>query len=94
MIKKLFITVLILPIRIYRYFISPLLPASCRYYPSCSSYAMEALSIHGPAKGSWLTLRRLARCHPFGGEGYDPVPHKHENCHNGATDLSGRARIE
>ncbi|MBO0332338.1 membrane protein insertion efficiency factor YidD [Sneathiella sp. CAU 1612] len=85
---------LMLPIRFYRYFISPLLPASCRYYPSCSSYAMEALSVHGPLKGSWLTLRRLGRCHPFGGEGYDPVPHKHGNCHHGATDLSGRARIE
>ncbi|MCC3303546.1 membrane protein insertion efficiency factor YidD [Sneathiella sp. HT1-7] len=94
MIGKILSVALILPIRFYRYFISPMLPTSCRYSPSCSSYAMEALLVHGPLTGGWLTLRRLARCHPFGGEGYDPVPHKHGKCHHGATDLSGRARIE
>jgi len=65
---------LLLPIHIYRYFISPFTPASCRFYPSCSAYAKEALHRHGACKGAWLTLKRLARCHPFGGSGHDPVP--------------------
>ena len=66
--------ILILPIRAYQLVISPLLPPSCRYHPSCSAYAIEALTRHGPLRGSWLTLRRLLRCHPWGGSGYDPVP--------------------
>lgn len=94
MTRLLLVFVLTLPIRAYRYFISPLLPASCRYEPSCSSYAVEALSVHGPVKGSWLTLRRLGSCHPFGGQGYDPVPRKHSNCHHGAADLTPRAPME
>jgi len=49
-------------------------PSPCRYVPSCSSYAREAIEVHGSARGSWLTVRRLARCHPFGGHGVDPVP--------------------
>ena len=81
-------------IKIYQYVISPYLPASCRYYPTCSAYAVEALQQHGPLKGSWLTIRRLGRCHPFGGQGYDPVPKKHENCHHCATEMSGRVRID
>jgi len=64
----------ILPIRIYQLAISPLLPPSCRYQPSCSAYAIEALQRHGLLRGAWLTLRRLGRCHPWGGSGYDPVP--------------------
>ena len=67
---------LIAPIRLYQMFISPLLPPSCRFTPSCSQYAIEALRIHGPLRGSWLALRRLLRCHPWGGSGYDPVPPK------------------
>jgi len=63
-----------LPIYAYRYLISPLLGPKCRFVPSCSSYALEALELHGPLRGTWLTLRRIARCHPFGGCGYDPVP--------------------
>jgi putative membrane protein insertion efficiency factor len=62
------------PIRVYQYCISPLLPPSCRFYPTCSAYAVEAIMVHGVLRGSWLTLRRLARCHPWGGSGYDPVP--------------------
>ncbi len=65
---------LIAPIRLYQMFISPLLPPSCRFTPTCSQYAIEALRRHGPFKGSWLALRRLLRCHPWGGSGYDPVP--------------------
>ena len=67
-----------LPIHLYRYCISPILPRSCRFEPSCSAYALEALSRHGPLKGTWLTLRRLSRCHPIawlgGRSGFDPVP--------------------
>jgi putative membrane protein insertion efficiency factor len=58
----------------YRVCLSPLLPGRCRYLPSCSHYGLEALQLHGPIRGSWLTLRRLLRCHPWGGHGYDPVP--------------------
>jgi uncharacterized protein len=63
-----------LPIRLYRRVVSPLLPPSCRFHPSCSAYALEALGRHGAARGGWLTLRRLARCHPFCEGGVDPVP--------------------
>lgn len=70
--------ILIAPIRFYRYFISPLLPPSCRFTPTCSQYAIEAIQVHGPFKGSYLTARRLLRCHPIkwlgGSQGYDPVP--------------------
>ena len=65
---------LILAIRTYKYFVSPFLPNSCRYYPSCSSYAMEAIDRHGISKGLFLTLKRLSRCHPFHEGGCDPVP--------------------
>lgn len=65
---------LILPVKLYQLTISPLLPASCRFVPTCSQYAVEALKKHGPLKGSYLTFRRLLRCHPWGGSGYDPVP--------------------
>ncbi|HEX5435663.1 MAG TPA: membrane protein insertion efficiency factor YidD [Gemmatimonadaceae bacterium] len=61
-------------VRGYQLSISPMLPASCRYYPSCSAYALEALERYGALKGSWLAIRRLARCHPFRPGGYDPVP--------------------
>jgi hypothetical protein len=66
--------VLLLLVRAYRRFVSPLLPPSCRFYPSCSAYALGALERHGAARGSWLTLRRLARCHPLHPGGIDPVP--------------------
>lgn len=64
----------ILPIRLYQLCLSPLLPPSCRFVPTCSAYAIEAITRHGLLRGGWLTLRRLARCHPWGGSGYDPVP--------------------
>ncbi|HSM08823.1 MAG TPA: membrane protein insertion efficiency factor YidD [Gemmatimonadota bacterium] len=61
-------------IRFYRAAISPLLPPACRYEPTCSEYARVAIERYGAGRGSWLALRRLARCHPFGGSGWDPVP--------------------
>lgn len=66
--------VLILLVRMYQVGLSPLLPASCRYYPSCSAYAITALEKHGAIRGAWLAVRRIARCHPFHPGGYDPVP--------------------
>ena len=61
-------------VRFYQVAISPMLPPRCRYTPTCSQYAVEALQKHGACKGSMLALRRICRCHPFGGSGYDPVP--------------------
>jgi len=61
-------------VRLYRVLVSPLLPPSCRFHPSCSAYAAEALERHGAARGSWLAARRVARCHPFCEGGIDPVP--------------------
>ena len=67
-------TLISLPIHFYRHAISPLFPATCRYTPTCSQYALEALRVHGPAKGFWLAVKRIGRCNPWGGYGYDPVP--------------------
>ncbi|HXF81732.1 MAG TPA: membrane protein insertion efficiency factor YidD [bacterium] len=66
--------ILLALIRAYRRFVSPYLPPSCRFYPSCSAYAAEAISRHGAWRGSYLALRRLLRCHPLHAGGYDPVP--------------------
>ncbi len=67
---------LLLPIRGYRRFVSPLKPPCCRYHPTCSRYALEAIERHGALKGSWLTVKRILRCHPFAGHGEDPVPER------------------
>jgi putative membrane protein insertion efficiency factor len=76
--RKIAVAIVSAPILVYRTMLSPLLPRACRFAPSCSAYALEALAVHGPFKGSWLALCRLARCHPInllgGGSGYDPVP--------------------
>ncbi len=69
----------IVPVRAYQWFISPLLGPNCRYEPTCSAYAIEALQDHGLLRGGWLTMRRLLRCHPWGGSGYDPVPCTHKD---------------
>jgi len=65
---------LILLIKFYQVAISPLKPASCRFYPTCSQYALEAIGKYGALKGGWLAVRRIGRCHPFNPGGYDPVP--------------------
>lgn len=61
-------------VRFYQLCISPLFPPTCRFTPTCSEYALQALRKYGPFKGLWLTMKRLSRCHPWGGSGYDPVP--------------------
>jgi len=71
-LKKLFI----LPIRLYQVSISPLLGKSCRFEPTCSHYAIQAIEEWGVIKGSWLGTKRIFRCHPWGGHGYDPIPKK------------------
>lgn len=72
--KKLLTKILLLPIYFYKYSISPLLPPACRYTPTCSEYAIQALKKHGPIKGLWLATKRILSCNPWGGSGYDPVP--------------------
>lgn len=74
MLSKLLSLVLIAPIVFYRRFITPFTPPSCRFTPTCSQYALEAIRKHGPVRGLWLAIKRILRCHPWGGSGYDPVP--------------------
>lgn len=74
MIKKILTKILLLPIYFYRWAISPMLGPSCRFTPTCSQYAIDALKKHGPIKGLYLTIKRILKCHPWGGSGYDPVP--------------------
>ena len=73
MISKIPVYLATFLIKAYRYAISPILPPSCRFYPSCSEYALEALGKYGFLKGSWLALKRIARCHPLSAGGHDPV---------------------
>jgi len=75
-IRWLFIAVLTIPIKLYQWIISPALPKTCRYYPTCSEYAIESLKIHGPIKGLIMGTKRILSCHPWGGHGHDPVPPK------------------
>lgn len=72
-------TVICFPIKLYRYFISPLLGPSCRFYPSCSHYAETAIQHYGVIRGTWMALKRIFRCHPWSTGGYDPVFPKKEN---------------
>jgi len=65
----------------YQWFISPILPGSCRFYPTCSSYALHAIDTHGALKGGWLGLKRIGRCHPWNDGGYDPVPNTDHHNH-------------
>jgi len=68
------IALLILPVKFYQWFISPIIGQSCRYSPTCSAYTIEALKKHGPIKGLWLSIKRILSCNPWGGHGHDPVP--------------------
>ena len=72
--KKVFSFLLLIVIYIYQNFISPFLPARCRYTPTCSEYSKESIKKHGPYKGFILTFKRIIKCHPWGGSGYDPIP--------------------
>jgi putative membrane protein insertion efficiency factor len=83
-------------IRVYQLLISPLLGPRCRFMPSCSAYAAEAIAVHGPARGLWLGARRVLRCHPWGDGGYDPVPGAGCSCdglHGHHTQLTSSAPI-
>ncbi len=72
--KKVLGNFFVLLIKVYQSVISPILPSSCRYTPTCSQYGVEAIRKYGPFKGGWLTLKRIGRCNPWGGHGHDPVP--------------------
>lgn len=74
MLKKWLSLLLISLVKFYQHFISPLTPSACRYSPTCSQYTLEAIQKHGPVRGTWLGIKRIARCQPWGGSGYDPVP--------------------
>jgi putative membrane protein insertion efficiency factor len=74
MISKAFSFLFLAIIKAYKTLLSPILPPSCRYLPTCSDYAAQAIQKHGPFKGGWLAFKRIMRCHPWGGHGYDPVP--------------------
>jgi len=73
-LKKIIGLIFLIPVYFYKWFISPFTPASCRHTPTCSQYFIDAVKIHGPFRGSWMGLKRLSRCHPWGTHGYDPVP--------------------
>ncbi len=72
----------------YQWFLSPILPGSCRFYPTCSSYALQAIETHGALKGGWLGLKRIGRCHPWNDGGYDPVPGCEHQHHHHSPDGS------
>jgi len=74
MLRKVFKTLVLIPVYIYRWVISPLTPGSCRHVPTCSEYMVDAVKTHGPGQGFLMGLNRLSRCHPWGTHGYDPVP--------------------
>ena len=79
-------------IRAYQIMVSPFFPACCRYWPSCSAYAAQAVRRHGAVVGSWLAVRRIARCHPWGGYGYDPVPER--CCAGSCDDMAAAEKME
>jgi len=80
-----------LPILLYRWLISPVIGPRCRFLPTCSEYALDALATHGVLKGGWLALRRIGRCHPWGGDGYDPVPGHGPSCPQPSSTTSPSA---
>ena len=76
--NKIFIYPLIFIIKIYQFIVSPLIGQNCRYLPTCSEYAIESLKLHGLLRGSFFAIRRILKCHPFGGHGFDPIPKKNK----------------
>lgn len=74
LLKQILSFPFIVLIKLYQYLISPILGPKCRYTPTCSNYSLEAFKKYGPIKGFWLTVKRISRCHPWGGSGHDPVP--------------------
>jgi putative membrane protein insertion efficiency factor len=74
MLKQIIRFPFIFLVKVYQYTISPLLPNACRYVPTCSQYTIQAIEKYGPLRGIWLGAKRIARCHPWGGHGHDPVP--------------------
>ena len=76
LLKQIFNFPIVVLVKIYQWIISPILPQSCRYTPTCSTYMLDALRIWGPIKGTYLGLKRILSCHPWGGHGHDPVPEK------------------
>jgi putative membrane protein insertion efficiency factor len=80
--------VLILGVRMYQATLAPVMGGHCRFQPTCSHYSIEALKVHGAIRGSWLTIRRILRCHPLGGFGFDPVPDRADSGTNDATSIS------
>tara|TARA_B000000460_G_scaffold206922_1_gene154081 strand:- start:71 stop:319 length:249 start_codon:yes stop_codon:yes gene_type:complete len=77
--NKIFIYPLIFIIKIYQFIVSPLIGQNCRYLPTCSEYAIESLKLHGLLRGSFFAIRRILKCHPFGGHGFDPIPKRKQN---------------
>ncbi len=88
MLRRLATTLMTGMIQGYRYLISPLLGPRCRFWPTCSSYALEAIKLHGPWRGGWLTLKRLSKCHPLHPGGVDPVPEPQHRCGCAARETS------
>ena len=84
---------LLIPILAYRRLVSPMLPASCRYYPTCAGYAEEAIRLHGPVRGSWLAAKRLARCHPWTPGGVDHVPDSPRASQSPTASLSAPSTV-
>lgn len=80
-------------LKAYRFAISPLYGQVCRYHPTCSAYALEAVTVHGSIKGSWLAVRRLGRCHPWAAGGYDPVPGKKCAEHESAANVGDQQEL-